>query len=96
MIAFLMVIPNIVTKFQIFYILEPFLQFLTCRLLTPAAWKVLSCYKKRMTCPLGAAIRDVQIKYIALVFYFKTSSKKPQWGNQFLCAVLPNSSGFVL
>ena len=37
--AFLVVIPNIVTKFQIVYNLETFVKCLTCRLLTPVAWK---------------------------------------------------------
>ena len=36
MCAFLMVIPNIVTKFHNFDIVETFVTFLTCRLLTRA------------------------------------------------------------
>ena len=40
--AFLMVIPNIVTKFQNFDIFEHFLTFCYCRLLPPAAWKGLT------------------------------------------------------
>ena len=40
-----MVIPNIVTKFQNFDICETFVKFLTCRLLTPATWKVLSPFE---------------------------------------------------
>ena len=47
LIAFLMVIPNIVTKFNNFKIVDSasdsdsFVTFLTCRLLMPAAWKAL-------------------------------------------------------
>ena len=37
-----MVISNMVMKFQNVYIFENFVTFLTCRLLTPAAWKVLT------------------------------------------------------
>ena len=42
--AFVMVSPNIVIKFQNFYIFETFVKSLTCRLrlLMPVAWKVLS------------------------------------------------------
>ena len=36
-----MVIPTIVTKVQNFDIFETFVNILICRLLTPAAWKVL-------------------------------------------------------
>ena len=39
--AFLMVIPNIVMRFQNSDIFENFVTFLNCRLLTPAACKVL-------------------------------------------------------
>ena len=39
--AFLMVIQNIVTKFQKFDIFDHFVTLLTRRLLIPAMWKVL-------------------------------------------------------
>ena len=56
-----MVIPNIVTKFHFVYIFETFVQFLTCRLISPAAWKVLKGNDKQGRAPQTKVYVEIKI-----------------------------------